>query len=119
MADLISTLGPLIYPLAAILYILFLHQTSRRLNENRPLTEPEYLTRMARMQGRSEYDLFCDCGENWRFSKNKVEDDFKSYLLCGQIPHYVRDCIRKYKKEHAEDREPRASENGLPNNWMA
>ena len=119
MADFLATLGPLIYPLAAIAYILLMNRAAKRLNQNRPLTEPEYLTRMARTQGRSEYDLFCDCGNNWRFSRQKVEDDFKSYLLRGQIPHYVRDCIRKYKKEHGEEKASDLAENGLPHNWMA
>ncbi len=38
----------------------------------------------------SVYDLFQRSGQKWRFSQNKIKNDFKTYLNQGEIPGYVR-----------------------------
>jgi len=42
----------------------------------------------------SEYDIFCRTGRAWNVPESSVKEDFKGYLLSGEIPHYVRHYLR-------------------------
>lgn len=58
--------------------------------------EPQ-LIESAFAKGCSVYALFKMAGEAWNLSPAKVEDDFKQYLRRGDVPHYVRDHLRRSK----------------------
>jgi hypothetical protein len=69
-----------------------------KLKEDQPLPMDFYLYKIARLTGKSEYDVFCKSAEEWPVSKTRIEQDFKSYLCQQSIPHYVNDFVRKNKK---------------------
>jgi hypothetical protein len=67
----------------------------------------EYLFKIARITGHSEYDVFCKSAEAWPVSKQKIEEDFTRYLQQQSVPHYVNDFVRRNKKHIDELRIPR------------
>ena len=70
----------------------------KKLKEDQPLSMEFYLYKIARLTGKSEYDVFCKSAEEWPVSKSRIEQDFKRYLHHQSIPHYVNDFVRKNKK---------------------
>ena len=65
----------------------------------KPPTIEDYLFKIFRITGSSEYDIFCKSAENWPISSDKIDDDFKRYLSHQSIPYYVNDFIRKNQKQ--------------------
>lgn len=63
-----------------------------------PTTE-DYLYKIARVTGKSEYDIFCKSAENWPVSPEMINKDFKDYLMHHTVPYYVNDFIRKNKDQ--------------------
>ena len=64
----------------------------------RPLSDEEYLTYLARKQNTSEYEIFFRAAKEWSALRGRVEEQFNAYLKTGQMPHYVRDYVRKARK---------------------
>jgi hypothetical protein len=64
---------------------------------DKPVTMEDYLYKISRVTGKSEYDVFLKSAEEWPVSVNKIEEDFKSYLQQQTVPYYVRDFVRKNK----------------------
>jgi hypothetical protein len=58
----------------------------------------EYLFKISRVTGHSEYDVFCKSAEAWPVSREKIEQDFTRYLQQQCVPHYVNDFVRRNKK---------------------
>jgi hypothetical protein len=58
----------------------------------------DYLYKISRVTGHSEYDVFCKSAEAWPVSREKIEEDFTRYLQQQDIPHYVNDFVRRNKK---------------------
>lgn len=65
--------------------------------EDKPLSMEFYLYKIARLTGKSEYDVFCKSAEEWPVSQARIEQDFKRYLIDQDVPHYVNDFVRKNK----------------------
>ncbi|MFZ7127421.1 MAG: hypothetical protein ACOWWM_14795 [Desulfobacterales bacterium] len=63
----------------------------------RPATTEDYLYKISRVTGKSEYDIFCKSAEAWPVSIAAVNEDFKDYLTRDTVPYYVNDFIRKNK----------------------
>ncbi len=61
------------------------------------------LSDVAFSTGCSVHALFQQAGDVWPFSKNRIENDFKTYLNTGEIPGYVRQFI-KSQPVHVRDR---------------
>ena len=57
----------------------------------------DYLYKIARITGKSEYDVFIKSAEEWPITREKIDEDFKAYLMYQSVPYYVRDFIRKNK----------------------
>jgi hypothetical protein len=57
-------------------------------------SEVEHLYYLSRDRGGSEYDIFLEAGGLWHIPEQSIEKDFKSFLLQGDIPHYVRHYLR-------------------------
>ena len=70
----------------------------KKIMRDRPGTVEEQLYKIARVTGKSEYDVFCKSAENWPVARHTIEQDFKSYLLHQNVPYYVVDFVRKNKK---------------------
>ena len=58
----------------------------------------DYLFKISRVTGHSEYDVFCKSAEVWPVSREKIEEDFTRYLQRQSVPHYVNDFVRRNKK---------------------
>lgn len=50
----------------------------------------DLISQTARLNNRSEHDLFHAAAEPWGYSRYKVDTDFVAYLKEGHVPHYVR-----------------------------
>jgi hypothetical protein len=88
-----------VFVLMAISYFELMDYLSRRYHRNTPLSDHEILSSLARLMECSEYDIFEEAAKLWNFPVKRVAADFKTYLLAGQIPHYVTDFIRKYGRD--------------------
>ncbi len=89
----------IVLPLAAFLYIGFLRHLDFRLAARRTVSDEEYLAAMARSRSTSEYDMFHVAAETWHIAATQVEDDFNRYVTEGDMPHYVRDYVRRMRKD--------------------
>ena len=93
-----------ILALGIMLYLKMLRQMARR-EEHRPMADDEFLARLALHRETSEYRLFHRAAANWNVSGQRVEDDFKAYLLEGVMPHYVRDYVRRKRESEVAARD--------------
>jgi hypothetical protein len=64
---------------------------------DKPVTMADYLFKIARVTGNSEYDVFLKASEEWPIPAQQIEEDFKTYLLDQSVPYYVRDFVRRNK----------------------
>jgi len=80
-----------------MLYNAFI-RLPKKLKEDKPLPMEFYLYKIARLTGKSEYDVFCKSAEEWPVSRARIDQDFKRYLIDQNVPHYVNDFVRKNKK---------------------
>ena len=69
----------------------------REIARSEPL-DFEFLFFLARSEGTSEFEQFRRAARIWRISEQRVEDDFKRYLWQGDLPHYVRDHLRRVRE---------------------
>jgi len=70
----------------------------RQASHREPPTMADYLYKIARVTGHSEYDVFCKSAEDWPVSREAIERDFERYLKSQNVPHYVTDFVRRNKK---------------------
>ena len=96
-----NTINPasILLPLLTFLYVLALLFYEKHFASRTALTDEERLARLARKRCCSEYDLFMESALIWRFSKEKIDADFKTYLTDGFLPHYIRAFVRKHQNE--------------------
>ena len=92
----------IILPFIVLIYIYLLYRIEKRFHRQRALTDEEYLAYLARVYGCSEYDLFHAAATEWNLSGESIEEDFKTYLIEGDMPYYVKDFVRKARKEANE-----------------
>jgi hypothetical protein len=92
-------LNMILFPTAALFYFQMMNYLDRRYARTQPFTDDEILWKMARIRGCSEYDIFKISAKQWHLNQDMVDDDFKKYLIDEQMPHYVRDYVRKNKLE--------------------
>jgi hypothetical protein len=83
---------------AVFLYFEAVIRMDERFKKQIKMTDEEYLTRLAKKRGISEYDLFFQSAEQWSVFKRNIDEDFKEYLINDHMPHYVRDYIRKARE---------------------
>ena len=86
-------------PLAALVYFELMRRLDRRWANRHPLTDEEVLSRLARDNGISEYEIFHLAADGWSVGRSRVEDHFKGYLRRGDLPHYVRDYLRRHRQD--------------------
>jgi hypothetical protein len=88
-----------LYPLAALAYFELLRRLDRHWSQRTPLTDEEYLGYYAKSNAISEYEVFRRAARKWSVNPDEVETDFRAYLQGEDVPHYVRDFLRKLKKD--------------------
>jgi hypothetical protein len=104
----------------AVLYTLFKVHLKRRGPKSRQLTDGERLNNLALKKGNSVYRIFHLAGESWSVAASKVEDDFQRYCTNEDIPHYVRDFVRRHADFRDIQHRARLFPGGdLPPSWSA
>ncbi|UCF91841.1 MAG: hypothetical protein JSW39_26820 [Desulfobacterales bacterium] len=83
--------------LAVGLLLQILHRLDAKLFKAQPASVTDYLFKMARVTGKSEYEIFLKAAEGWPVTAPMIERDFKEYLLHETVPYYVNDFVRKNK----------------------
>lgn len=78
-----------------VAYVAVKRISEQRMAQTRIISDEERLLHLARLNGCSEYALFQKAAVFWTVAAKQVEEDFRSYLIGGVLPHYVRDYIRK------------------------
>jgi len=81
--------------LAAWLYFEVMRRLDKYWANKTPLSDEERLWNHARHQGISEHDIFKRAADGWSLDAQTADADFKDYLQSGDIPHYVRDYLRR------------------------
>lgn len=87
--------------LAGVFFRLLFHWNKISFSD-KPMSLEDYLFKIARVTGKSEYDVFLKSAEDWPITKEKIEEDFNAYLMHQSVPYYVRDFIRK-NKSHIDE----------------
>ena len=100
-------IGTICIMLLAGVFLRFLFHWNETFYSDKPVSIEDYLYKIARITGKSEYDIFLKSAEEWPISKFKIDEDFKAYLVDQSVPYYVRDFIRKNKQHIDELRIPR------------
>jgi len=59
----------------------------------------DYLYKISRLTGHSEYEIFQKSAEHWPVTRLRVDEDFKEYLRHQVTPHYVNDFIRRHRQQ--------------------
>ena len=86
--------------LAAAGLLLQLFQRQQQcMAESRTESAQDYLYKIARITGASEYEIFRKSAEDWPVSAAMVDEHFKDYLLNQATPYYVNAFIRKHKHQ--------------------
>ena len=112
--------GALVFILMAVIYVLGKKAIEKHERRSRTLSDEELLAAMAVDRKCSEFDLFRLAGRQWQVAALRVDNDFRDYLIRGQIPHYVRDFIRKNKPRDGDrDRNTSTPGGDLPSSWLA
>jgi len=98
MADGFDIEGPMILViLAAWLYFELMRRIDAHWANKNRLTDEERLWNHARNQKISEHEIFKRAAAGWSLDPQVADTDFKDYLKSGDLPHYVRDYLRKLK----------------------
>ena len=100
-----DTLIPLMTTVATALACLYF-QRHWSLTQPKKATVADYLYKIARLTGSSEYVVFQKSAEGWPVNANMIEQDFIAYLQTGTAPYYVNDYIRKNRVHIDELRIP-------------
>ena len=97
--EFLMEIQPVLFMVLVGLFFVYAFRLERSVVKKRPLTDADYLAILARKHHCSEYDIFSISAEDWRFSKAKVDSDFKNYLLHDNMPYYVKEFVKKHKGE--------------------
>lgn len=79
----------------ALAFVYF--ERYRSIYQPKKATVYDYLYKMARLTGTSEFEVFRRSAEGWPVNTKMIETDFIAYLQTGIVPYYVNDYIRKNK----------------------
>jgi hypothetical protein len=90
----------------AVFAVHLLHRLQSSAIRTKAVSTPDYLYKMARLTGASEYDIFCKSAEEWPVSEAMVKEHFRQYLLHQTTPCYVNAFVRKHKQKIDELRMP-------------
>lgn len=85
-----------IFILIALGYAVMKVWLERRWASQDAVGDAHELANLAFSSGQSVYALFQAAGTKWNVAPKQVDNDFKQYLTDGQIPHYMRDDLRRH-----------------------
>jgi hypothetical protein len=110
--DVYTRWAPFIFPALAFVYLQLIRYLDTQFSRKRPLTDEEFLAKMALVLDCTEYDIFLRAAREWHLPPDRVTWDFKEYLQEGFRPHYVNDFIRKVKAKAAPQMHPPFASHG-------
>ena len=88
----------LVLVVAGLLFQLFMRR-HHPMADTRTVSTEDYLYKMARITGASEYEIFHASAADWPVSEAMVEKHFKDYLMHQATPCYVNAFLRKHKQQ--------------------
>lgn len=88
----------LVLAAAGLLFQLFMRR-HQPMADTRTVSTEDYLYKMARITGASEYDIFHASAADWPVSEFMVDNHFKEYLKHQATPYYVNAFLRKHKQQ--------------------
>jgi hypothetical protein len=94
--------GTICIMLLAGVALRFMFHWNKTYYSDKPVTMVDYVYKIARITGKSEYDVFLKSAEEWPIAKEKIDEDFKAYLMQQSAPYYVRDFVRR-NKQHIDE----------------
>ena len=97
--SLLNMLHMAVLALAVMFWLKLMRHIAAKEQAASPETDEMFLSRMALSQGTSEYRLFHAAATTWNVSGPRIEDDFKTFVTEGHMPHYVRDYVRRERKK--------------------
>jgi hypothetical protein len=53
----------------------------KKFMSDKPVTMEDYIYKISKVTGESEYDVFCKSAEGWPICSAKIDEDFRDYLL--------------------------------------
>ncbi|MEJ2313701.1 MAG: hypothetical protein P8Y85_02775 [Nitrospirota bacterium] len=86
--EVIVAMAVWVVVLAASLYVIEARLRKRKKEDS------DLLFEMARRSRCSEYDIFISAAKEWAIPEDRIDEDFKAYLLEGVMPFYVRAFVR-------------------------
>jgi hypothetical protein len=90
-----NTLGVIV---AMAVWIVFLSASlyviEAKLRKRKKKEDSELLFDIARRNRCSEYDIFISAARKWAIPEERIDEDFKAYLLEDVMPFYVRAFVR-------------------------
>jgi hypothetical protein len=81
--------------LVAVAYIGIRNYLTNRSLKKENRSDEELLSTLAMTRRSNAFEVFKAAGEEWNFSKTKIQNDFHQYLTRGDIPRYVADYARR------------------------
>ena len=94
-------LEPAILSLISFLLVIltvYLWASKRNLTKTRKITSEEYLWKLKRITGKSEYEIFHIAAEEKQWPDYQVEKHFKRYLADQTLPVYVKQFLEEGKE---------------------
>ncbi len=98
LANMSITIEPLLLLALAALVLQLYNYSFHRLIGRQRVSTADYLYKISRITGHSEYEIFRKAAEQWPVSRRIIDRDFKDYLIHQHIPHYINDFIRKNRR---------------------
>jgi hypothetical protein len=81
----------------ALIYAVLKIYLEKRLAPLDDVGDERHLADLAFACGCSVFDVFRMAGEQWNFSDQKVNADFRHYLKASQVPPYVSTYVRRHR----------------------
>jgi len=81
-----------------VMLIVYLWESRRNLIKNKALTPQEYLWKLKKITGKSEYEIFHIAAEEKGWPDYQVERHFEQYLKDQALPAYVTEFLEDGKE---------------------
>ena len=110
----------LIFIAITLVYLCIKLYLKKRAEGTSVLSDNERLTNLALARNQSVYETFHRAASTWTIPDQNVKDHFKQYVKSGDLPHYVRDFLRRESSRQDLKARARIYPGGeLPPSWSA
>ena len=103
-----------------LVYLCIKLYLRKRVDSTPVLSDNERLTNLALARNQSVYEIFHCAARTWTIPDQNVKDHFKQFVQSGELPHYVRDFLRRESSRQDLKARTRLYPGGeLPPSWSA